>query len=238
MLMRVRAEWWAGCLILLLIAVFLGAGVWQLRRAQYKESMQASVAAAEAAAVISVGQGPVDAAAVHLRRVEARGEWRAAQTILLDNKVRDGVPGYEVVTPLQLAGGASHLLVNRGWVKAPLLRSELPLIDTPAGSITVEGVARIPNNRFLELGSEVITGKVWQNLTIERYQQWSSLSLQPVLLYQSGGAADGLQRVEVAPEAAGINADRHRGYALTWFSLAAVTFVLGLLAWRRNQTRH
>lgn len=235
--MRSRLEWWAAVCLLLLLVIFCAAGVWQMQRAQYKEKMQASVVAAGAAPVIHAGQETMDAPMVHLRRVEARGEWVGAQTILLDNKIRDGIPGYEVVTPLRLAGGSRHLLVNRGWVKAPLLRSELPQIETPHGPVAVEGVARIPSNRFLELGNEVITGAVWQNLTIERYQQWSGLSLQPVLLYQAGGENDGLQRVDVAPEAAGINADRHRGYALTWFSLAAVTLVLGLLAWRRNQTR-
>ena len=233
--MRIRPMVWAVLLIAALTALFVAAGIWQMARAAYKERMQTEIAAAAADAPLHAGKEVLDAAHAHLRRLEARGVWLPERTILLDNKVQQGVIGYEVVTPLRLEGSDTYLLVNRGWIRAPQLRSELPAIETPSGVVAVEGTARIPSSRFLELGSEVVSGPVWQNLTIERYRNWSQLSLQPVMLYQRGGSADGLQRVEAAPEAAGINADRHRGYAITWFSLAGVTLVMGLLAWRKSK---
>ena len=233
--MRIRPMVWAVLLIAALTALFVAAGIWQMARAAYKERMQTEIAAAAADAPLHAGQEMLDAAHAHLRRLEAHGTWLPERTVLLDNKVQQGVIGYEVVTPLRLEGSDIYLLVNRGWIRAPQLRSELPAIETPSGVVVVEGTARIPSSRFLELGSEVVSGSVWQNLTIERYRNWSQLSLQPVLLYQRGGRADGLQRVEAAPEAAGINADRHRGYAITWFSLAGVTVAMGLLAWLRSK---
>lgn len=233
--MRIRSVFWAGLLIALVTALFLAAGVWQMARAHYKDRIQAEVNAAAADEVLHAGAALLDGTHANLRKLEARGTWMPERTILLDNKVQQGVVGYEVVTPLRLEASNLYLLVNRGWIRAPQLRSELPKVETPAGTVSVEGIARIPNARFLELGSDVVSGKVWQNLTMERYQRWSQLPLQPVLLYQAGGASDGLQRVEAAPEAAGINADRHRGYALTWFSLAGVTLVMGLFGWRRSK---
>jgi surfeit locus 1 family protein len=195
--------------------------------------LQAKVEAAAAEPPIHAGTEMLDPAHVNLHRLEARGSWMPEKTVLLDNKVRDGVVGYEVVTPLRLIEGNLFLLVNRGWIRAPQLRSELPTVTTPAGIVVVEGVARIPSSRFIELGKEVVSGPVWQNLTMERYAAWSKLPLQPVMLYQAGGEADGLLRVEAAPEATGLSADRHRGYALTWFSLAGVTIVLGAMTWYR-----
>lgn len=233
--MRTRSTLWAGLLIAALAALFMAAGFWQMARAHYKERIQSEVHAAAVDAPLHAGREILDASHAHLRRLEARGTWVPERTVLLDNKVQNGVVGYEVVTPLRLDEGDLHLLVNRGWIRAPQLRSELPTIETPSGTVSVEGIARIPNARFLELGSEIVTGTVWQNLTIERYKAWSQLPLQPVLLYQQGGNPDGLQRVEAAPEAAGINADRHRGYAITWFSLAGVTVAMGLLGWLRNR---
>jgi surfeit locus 1 family protein len=233
--MRLRSSFWAGFLILALVAIFLAAGFWQMARAHYKERMQAEVEAAASDAPLHAGAEMLDAQHAHLRRLEAQGTWLPERTILLDNKVQQGVVGYEVLTPLRLAEGDLHLLVNRGWVRAPQLRSELPKVETPTGKVQVEGIARIPSSRFIELGNETVTGTVWQNLTVERYKNWSQLPLQPVVLYQEGGSEDGLQRVEAAPEAAGINADRHRGYAITWFSLAGVTAVMGLLGWRKSK---
>lgn len=216
-----------------LTAVFLSAGVWQVRRAHYKDMLQAGIEAAAAEPPMHAGAAMLEVAHANLHRLEARGSWVAEKTVLLDNKVRDGVVGYEVVTPLRLAEGNLFLLVNRGWIRAPQLRSELPAVTTLRGTVAVEGVARVPSHRFIELGNEVVTGAVWQNLTMERYAAWSQLPLQPVVLYQTGGEADGLQRVEAAPEASGIGPDRHRGYALTWFSLAGVTVVLGAMTWYR-----
>lgn len=230
-----RSALWACALVVAVTATFVAAGIWQMARAAYKDSIQSEVHAAAADAPLHAGRELLDGQHAHLRRLEARGVWLPERTVLLDNKVQQGVVGYEVVTPLRLEDSDLYLLVNRGWVRAPQLRSELPQIATPAGVVAVEGIARIPSSRFIELGSEVVSGMVWQNLTMERYAQWSQLKLQPVLLYQEGGSADGLQRVEAAPEAAGINADRHRGYALTWFSLAGVTVVMSLLGWFRNR---
>lgn len=235
--MPLRRNFWAVFLLSALTLVFLAAGIWQMRRASYKDTMQADVEAAAIATPLHAGRELLEAGSAHLRRLEARGVWAPERTILLDNKVQQGVIGYEVVTPLRIADSAHYVLVNRGWVRAPQLRSELPYVVTARGMVSVEGIARIPSNRFIELGEHVVTGAVWQNLTIERYQAWSQLSLQPVILYQVGGDDDGLRRVEAAPEAAGINADRHRGYALTWFSLAGVTVVLGLLGWRKSKLK-
>lgn len=235
--MRLRPIFWAALCLSALTLLFLAAGFWQMGRAHYKDSMQASVIAAAEAPALHAGSEILEGSGAHLRRLEAHGVWVPERTILLDNKVQQGVVGYEVITPLRVEGSSIHLLVNRGWIKAPALRSELPQIMTPAARVAVEGIARIPSNRFLELGDSVVTGPVWQNLTIERYQAWSQLVMQPVLLYQEGGEDDGLRRVEAAPEAAGINADRHRGYALTWFSLAAVTVILGFLGWRKSKPK-
>lgn len=233
--MRWRSEMWACILVVAVTALFVAAGIWQMGRAAYKDSIQTEVHAAAADAPLHAGAELLDGQHAHLRRLEARGVWLPERTILLDNKVQQGIVGYEVVTPLRLEGSDLYLLVNRGWVRAPQLRSELPQVETPSGVVDVAGIARIPNSRFIELGSEVVSGMVWQNLTMERYANWSQLKVQPVLLYQEGGSADGLLRVEAAPEAAGINADRHRGYALTWFSLAGVTVVMGVLGWFRNR---
>jgi surfeit locus 1 family protein len=232
-----RPRFWAGLVLSSLFAIFLAAGTWQLQRAHYKERLQADVLKAAEAPAIHAGPDVLDAEVVNLHHLEAQGHWLAERTILLDNKVHGGVVGYEVITPLRLENSDRYLLVNRGWIKAPLLRSELPKIVTPEGRVVVEGIARVPSNRFIELGAENIVGTVWQNLTMERYQRWSHLPLQPVLLYQENASLDGLVHVQAAPEASGINAERHYGYAFTWFSLAAVTIVLGLFNWCRSKTQ-
>jgi surfeit locus 1 family protein len=215
------------------VSVFAAAGFWQLQRAHYKEQLQARVEASMRETTIELPGTKVRAEDVEFRSIHVRGEWVTDRTIFIDNKIQDGVVGYQVVTPLRITPGNVQVLVNRGWVAAPPLRSELPSVATPSGAMEISGIARAPTSRFLELStqsSEGQLGRVWQNLTIARFEAWSGLALQPVVIYQQNPGDDGLQRVPVAPEATGLNADRHRGYALTWFGLAIVTLILALAA--------
>jgi surfeit locus 1 family protein len=137
--------------------------------------------------------------------------------ILLDNRVRSGMAGYEVIMPLALEGGAMHVLVNRGWVRGTGDRSRLPAIETPAEEVAVVGLAVVPGRRIFELSADRSAGPVWQNLTLERYRAYSGLTLQPVLVQQTSEAADGLVREWPTPTR---SIDVHRSYAVQWFALA------------------
>lgn len=220
-------------LVTLAIAIFVAAGFWQLHRARYKDALKAAAEARIHDVPIDMSASRADATELEFRPVHARGRWIADKTIYLDNKIENGVVGYQVITPLRIEGGGLAVLVNRGWIAAPTSRHVLPEIPTADGPVEVAGIARTPSNRFLELSSKVEEGqqnRVWQNLTIERFRAWSGLDLQPVVVVQQGASDDGLKRALVVPEAAGLGPERHRGYALTWFSLAAVTFVLAVIA--------
>src|SRR5918999_5519037 len=88
-----------------------------------------------------------------LKRVVARGRFVDEHTVYLDNKLRRGQPGYEVVTPLRLDG--MHVLVNRGWVHAGRTRETLPEVPVPPGEVRVEGLALARLPRVLEAGRPV-----------------------------------------------------------------------------------
>jgi surfeit locus 1 family protein len=159
------------------------------------------------------------------------------KTVLIDNKMRRGVAGYHVVTPLRLDGVAMHVLVNRGWVAAPRLRSELPRVTTPSGALEITGTARKPSERFIELSAAHREGTVWENLTIERFRDWAQIELQPVLILQTSPAEDGLARDWDAPDT---NATKHRLIAFQWYALALAVPSLALayaIKRRRNAGR-
>ena len=205
------------CAALILTGVL--AGNWQLDRAAQKLAMQAKLDEGLSRTPIDIGASTVDAAAVEYRRARAYGTWLADRTVLIDNKVRGGIAGYYAVTPLKLSGSAMHLLVQRGWVQGRPDRRE-PEIRTPTGEVEVIGELRVPASRVFELSSAPPQGRVWQNLTLDRYRDATGLSLQPVLLLQTSDAEDGLVRTWERPD---LGIDKHRGYAFQWFGLAVAT---------------
>lgn len=204
------------------IALTVSLGNWQARRADEKLAAARGIDQAMRGAVLSIPSAPVRAEDFGRRRVSARGRFIAGASFFLDNKVLNGVAGYQVLTPLRIEGGDLHVLVDRGWIAAGE-RSGLPGVATPETVQTIEGIAVAPSRRFLELAPEAAAGRLRQNLVIEREEKRLALKLQPFVIEQTSDARDGLARVRQRPDA---GAERNRSYALQWYSFAVLAAIL------------
>jgi surfeit locus 1 family protein len=197
-------------------------GNWQSHRAEEKLEVGRRLEEAARGPVLQVPSAPAEPSAFERRRVSARGRFVARDTLFLDNKVLHGVAGYHVLTPLKLEGNGLHVIVDRGWIAAGD-RSRLPTVSTPEDLRSVEGTAVVPSPRFLELAPEEVDGARRQNLVIAREEKRLGLKLQPFVVEQASDAQDGLAREWERPDT-GI--ERHRSYALQWYSFAFLTAVL------------
>jgi len=206
---------------IVLVALTVSLGNWQVRRGEEKLELARRLDEAAQAPVLSVPATPVDAASFEHRRVSVRGQYDPRFVFYLDNKVQDGVAGYHVLMPLRIEGGKVYVLVNRGWISAGD-RRHLPILETPKSVQTIEGVATVPTRRFLELGPESPTSPVRENLVIEREQKRLGIQFQPFVVQQTSDADDRLVRLWGRPDT---GVEKHRSYALQWFSLAALVVV-------------
>lgn len=211
---------------LFFLVLTLSLGNWQSERADTKRELQARYDAAERAYPIHVGSVLLDRDSLLYRKLEVEGEFDDTHTILLDNRVLNGVAGYQVLTPLRIKGGSLAILVNRGWVAAGRTREHVPAPMTPAGVVRLQGRAADPRTRYIELADTQPQGRVWQNLDFDRYAALTGLKLQPILLLQTSSLADGLQRNWARPDS---GVATHVSYALQWYGLAATLAVLWLV---------
>jgi surfeit locus 1 family protein len=214
-----RPRLWAVALAAAACASGIALGSWQAGRAEEKRAAGAQVAQAMRAPPIEISSEKVDPKTLVLKRVAASGRFVDEHTVLLDNKLRRGRPGYEVVTPLRLNG--MHVLVNRGWVPAGRTREELPKVPAPAAVARVEGLALAHLPRALGAGKA--QGKVRQNIEVEAFAKETGLQLQPIVIQQDSAAADGLVREWPRPDA---GVEKHESYALQWYSLALLAVAL------------
>ena len=104
-------------------------------------------------------------------------------------------------------------------------REQLAAVDTPAGTVRIEGRIAPGLARLYEFESAA-SGAIRQNLDIAAYARETGSALRPLVIVQLDGAADGLQR-QWTPVAADVS--KHHGYALQWFSLSAL--ITGLYVW-------
>lgn len=208
------------------VAATAALGNWQLGRGQDKAALAQRIAVANRDAQIELSQTEARAEDVAWHRVEVRGRLEPKYAVLIDNRILHGVVGYQVVMPLRINAGERHVLVNRGWVAATGSRDILPQIKTPPEEVLITGLATVPSKRYLELSKQVAEGKVWQNLTLERYRAAMPLALQPVVIQQESEIDDGLKREWSAPD---LGIDKHYGYAFQWFAMAAAIVIIYLV---------
>jgi len=202
------------------LAVFLGR--WQAHRAEEKQAIQDLYESRMAEAPVRL-TGPVDSADPLLfRRVHAAGRWIGTGQVFIDNQILRGQAGFEVLAPLRIAGSDGAVLVNRGWVARSPDYPKPPAVAAPEGDAEVAGLATLPPTRFLELSTEVISGNVFQNLSIERYRHWSGLPVLPVVIL-ADKPGPGLAGLEARPDT---NPARHREYEVQWFLMAATALAL------------
>jgi surfeit locus 1 family protein len=219
---RFRPGWLPSLAAAAFIVLTIALGNWQTRRAEEKLEAGRMLDEAARGPVVQVPPARVEAAGIEHRRVAARGTFVAGDTFFLDNKVMHGTVGYDVVTPLKLDNSGMHVLVNRGWIAAGE-RSRLPDVPTAEGVQTIEGAAIVPSTRFLELAPEADSGRLRQNLVLQREEKRLGLILQPFVIEQTSDAVDGLVRAWERPD---LGVERDRSYALQWYSFAALAAVL------------
>ena len=203
----------------------LSLGQWQLSRAAQKEAIQSSIHQRSA---LSPMTGDALAALVSPlievhRRVVLDGVWVPEHTVFLDNRQMDGKPGLYVVTPFRLSGSDVVFLVQRGWVARNFLdRTQVPVVQTPAGLVQIEGRIAPPPAKLYEF-SGAAGERIRQNLDVSDFAAESGLTLRPGSIQQLGVGGDGLLR-QWPQVATGV--EKHYGYAFQWFSLSGLIFTL------------
>ena len=215
-----RPRVWALALAAAACAAGIALGHWQAGRADEKRHLGAQLEQAFRAPPVEVPAERIDASAYVMKHVAARGRFVNERTVYLDNKLRRGHPGYEVVTPLRLDG--MHVLVNRGWVPAGSSREALPEVPAVSGEVRIEGLALARIAHVLEPGASA-TGKVRLNVELESFERETGLALQPIVIEQHSPTPDGLVREWPRPD---VGYEKNASYSLQWYSLAGLAVVL------------
>lgn len=228
------------------IVVTLSLGQWQMRRAEEKLALQQHLERARQAAPIrlTAESGSVESG-LDWQHVTLRGEFLTLHTIYLDNRVRDGVVGFYVLTPFQLEGSERSVLVNRGWVARDVHHaSERPSHSDVVGKTEIEGVLQKEISQTYLLSSnasEMQQGVIWQRFGLLGYARQSGLKLLPWIVFQLDGEAsthqprDGLIRDWKLPA---LGVEKHYAYAFQWYAMAcAIVLLAGWSQWKKLKSR-
>ncbi|MBW4935096.1 SURF1 family protein [Marinobacter sp. F4206] len=209
----------------LFLPLLIGLGLWQLDRAGQKQQMldQWQQDALDLEWTELVRQGLDSGRPVALTGRYGERSW------LLDNRTRDGIPGYEVLTVFHPLQGPA-VVVNRGWVQAPRTRAQLPVVVTPDGVLELTGrLSDYPEPPVLV--DQAASPEGWPR----RVQSLPGAiaraefpELPGAIVRLAGSDQPGAFRADWAPDLMG--PQTHYGYATQWFALAVVLSILTVVA--------
>lgn len=213
-------------LTIVLMALLISLGRWQLHRADEKRALFDSFAAGTDATQAIDLRTP---AVRRYQHIEADGHYDQSRQILIDNMVNAERAGYFVITPFALAGGG-WVLVNRGWVPLGASRAERPVIPVSGDIRQLRGRADHMPSPGIQMGTKAILAPPFPVVAafpsrsdIAQLLSESSWTSATDLVLLDPGEPDGYVRNWSAP---GFPPIRHIGYAVQWFALALTLFVL------------
>jgi surfeit locus 1 family protein len=215
-------HWSMVVLAVLISALFIYLGTWQLQRAEEKRVMLAAFQhlTKQPPLVWQVSMKPKQ-----YQRILVKGHY-LSQNFLLDNQHYDHQFGYNILTPFMLNDG-KVLLIDRGWVKGDLNRHNLPTISFPQGSLQLIGQVYYPSSKNWVLG-QVLEEKnpnliITEQIDVLQISQFLHKSIVPFIIRLDKLAENGYLRewkvVAMSPA-------RHKAYALQWFAMAFAIWLI------------
>ena len=211
---------------LVLCLCFFALSYWQYGRAQEKARLFADFSARTTANPLT-NKDLVQASNLLFYRANLHGTFDHAHTILLENRTYQGKIGYEVYTPLRLAGSPDAILVDRGFI--PLSgrdRNSKPILRLPAVT-TVTGLLNAPPRYYAN--TAMVNDTALTPLIRVQYidlQALSQLLTYPLLPYVLQLAPSDPAAYPITWQSSIMPKEKHLAYALQWFALSLTLLVL------------
>ncbi|MDX1281439.1 SURF1 family protein [Shewanella colwelliana] len=221
------AKLFVAVITVLVFAILVKLGLWQLNRAEEKSLWQAELSQRHQAAPLSYSRllaMPKDSSLTGYR-LEINATSVDTQLILLDNQVYNGAVGYLAYQVVSVSMSSPKLLVELGFVPGGGDRRILPDVrplQTPQplrGKLYQKSANPLSNQLLAEPGNPIRI----QNLNLTELAQLINSPLAPAVLQPDEISGSDLPHPwQPIP----LSAQKHQGYALQWFSMAAAFLIL------------
>ncbi len=228
------------CFAGIFLPLMVSLGFWQLDRAEQKR------------VILELQQQRVGATVVDLANVvrETDNQFRNVATnivddvrvFLVDNKVRHGRSGYEVLMPLRVrvGDGEQWLLLNRGWLPGGSDRSALPSVPAFKPGM-INGYLYRSQGKGIVLKAQVWPKNKWplviQSIDIDKISAHLGVDIYPYLLRvvansvaDSGNTPGQRSSLETGWQVVNALPEKSVAYAVQWFAMAFALVILTIFA--------
>lgn len=231
---RFAPGWPLWIFLLAFLPLLIMLGFWQLERADEKRQMQAQMDASRSAVAETLNelQQQTDPS---WRPLYLEGQFDPERIWLLDNRIRGGQAGVEVLQVFDDQDSGRSLVVNRGWIPWPDRRVR-PTVTTPEQEVQLDAEALPSAEEGFTLGQSAGTSG-WPKL-ISRVDLTSMAAAaeRPLLGWTARLKTGSQAAFTLDWPALPMTASKHTAYAVQWFALAIA--LLALFIWAGFQPEH
>lgn len=231
LLKMIHRKWIMTTLLVLLgTALCVRLGIWQLDRLDTRRAFNAQVESMRALPPLNLNlEGSDSVQDMGWRAVQVRGIYDFENQIAIRNQYYGSQYGYHLLTPLLFKEEA--VLVDRGWIPA---ESNSAPDDwrkyDEIGEVNLSGQIRLGQTKpafggvadaLPENGARL---EIWNNADVARIASQMPYRVLPVYIQLDVDAQDTEPPIPFQPEIE-LTEGPHFGYALQWFTFAAILFV-------------
>lgn len=231
---RFAPGWPLWIFVLAFLPLLVILGFWQLERAAEKRQMQAQMDA-NRSAVAETLKELQQQADPSWRPLYLQGQFDPERIWILDNRIRGGQAGVEILQVFDDQASGLSLIVNRGWIAWPD-RRQRPTVTTPELSVQLDAEALPGAEQGFTLGPSGGTAG-WPKLISRVDLASMAAGVDRPLLNWTARLKTGSQAAFTLDwPALPMTASKHMAYAVQWFALAIA--LLALFIWAGFQPEH
>lgn len=221
--------------VFVFVALFVRLGIWQIERHQWRQALNAELAAqlAQPPFLLNAVTDENALLAMSDRRVTVRGTFDFSEQVVVRNRNEPVLgPGVHLLTPYVLEGSARAVLVDRGWISSAEYQADA-YAQYDSDSAEISGVVKQSENlaRNAQISSSALT-ELFQ-IHIPQLQTQSQYELLPIYVLQTSDGKNIDARPYQAPHTLDLSPGNHLSYVVQWFSFAII-FLVGYIVYLRR----
>jgi surfeit locus 1 family protein len=221
---------WVTLLAIVAVGVMVRLGIWQLDRLEQRRSFNRQVLSVRDLPPLELARAVPDDLETQLyRQATADGVYDYAHQVLLTNQGYQDQLGVHLLTPMKVTGTEQYILVDRGWVPfSDYQEGKLDQYDQP-GPAAADGILANSTSRVGVrscTSSQPDTSGTGNSLVLfcvdlDAIQKTLPYELAPLYLIQAPSSTDQSPPIGTTVQIE-ITEGPHLGYAVQWFSFAAL----------------
>ena len=210
--------------------ILLSLGTWQLERLIWKKSLLKQISEQASLPLIDLSYPIIrNIKKYKSRKIKLEGNFLYDSNLTILSRVYKGKVGRHVIVPMKTKYG--WVLVNTGFI--PERNYADYLKKGYSASVRIEGIIHLPDYKSYFTPENNVNKGEWYYVNIEEIKKYVDLPLLEFIVFE--GKSNNSGKFPVAGQYRYNSIpNNHFQYALTWFSLAIVLFIIVRIFWNKN----